>query len=143
MQSRYWSSDSSKNEVQGVVLDRAGEVVHRFGGLWHEGIFCDTFPTPQCIWKPSEYTHTRANTHTRAATLRWVGLAITRCDVTSCPAVQLDDHVKFYGFSQYARELNELTPDLEGLLPPTDSRYRPDQRYKHTHTHTHLCRSWF
>ncbi|CAL8288772.1 unnamed protein product [Boreogadus saida] len=95
VKSRYWSSDSSKNEVQGVVLDRAGEVVHRFGGLWHEGIFCDTFPTPQCIWKP---------------------------------AVQLDDHVKFYGFSQYARELNELTPDLEGLLPPTDSRYRPDQR---------------
>uniref|UniRef100_A0A8C5FFF9 Oxysterol-binding protein n=1 Tax=Gadus morhua TaxID=8049 RepID=A0A8C5FFF9_GADMO len=91
VKSRYWSSDSSKNEVQGVVLDRAGEVVHRFGGLWHEGIFCDTFPTPQCIWKPN-------------------------------------DHVKFYGFSQYARELNELTPDLEGLLPPTDSRYRPDQR---------------
>lgn len=55
-QSRYWSSDNSKNEVQGVVLNRAGEVVHRFGGLWHEGIFCDTLPTPQCIWKPSEWT---------------------------------------------------------------------------------------
>lgn len=53
-QSRYWSSDNSKNEVQGVVLNRAGEVVHRFGGLWHEGIFCDTLPTPKCIWKPSE-----------------------------------------------------------------------------------------
>lgn len=54
LKSRYWSSDSSKNEVQGVVLNRAGEVVHRFGGLWHEGIFCDTLPTPKCIWKPSE-----------------------------------------------------------------------------------------
>lgn len=54
LQSRYWSSDNSKNEVQGVVLNRAGEVVHRFGGLWHEGIFCDTLPTPKCIWKPSE-----------------------------------------------------------------------------------------
>lgn len=54
LKSRYWSSDNGKNEVQGVVLNRAGEVVHRFGGFWHEGIFCDTLPTPKCIWKPSE-----------------------------------------------------------------------------------------
>uniref|UniRef100_A0A8D3CG00 Oxysterol-binding protein n=1 Tax=Scophthalmus maximus TaxID=52904 RepID=A0A8D3CG00_SCOMX len=95
VKSRYWTSDNSKNEVQGVVLDRAGEVVHRFGGLWHEGIFCDTLPTPKCIWKPN---------------------------------VQPDDHSQFYGFSQYARELNELTPDLRAVLPPTDTRFRPDQR---------------
>ncbi|TNN52175.1 Oxysterol-binding protein-related protein 6 [Liparis tanakae] len=82
-QSRYWSSDNGKNEVQGVVLDRAGEVVHRFGGLWHEGIFCDTLSTPKCIWKP--------NLH-------------------------------------YARELNEMTPELQAVLPRTDTRYRPDQR---------------
>ncbi|XP_044038624.1 oxysterol-binding protein-related protein 6-like isoform X2 [Siniperca chuatsi] len=95
VKSRYWSSDNSKNEVQGVVLDRAGEVVHRFGGLWHEGIVCDTLPTPKCIWKPN---------------------------------VQPDDHFQFYGFSRYARELNELTPDLKAVLPPTDTRFRPDQR---------------
>ncbi|XP_053707756.1 oxysterol-binding protein-related protein 7-like isoform X1 [Synchiropus splendidus] len=95
VKSRYWSSDNSKNEVQGVVLDQAGEVVHRFGGLWHEGIFCDTLPTPKCIWKPN---------------------------------VQPDDHAQFYGFSRYARELNELTPELKKVLPPTDTRYRPDQR---------------
>ncbi|XP_068435282.1 oxysterol-binding protein-related protein 7-like isoform X2 [Clinocottus analis] len=95
VKSRYWSSDNSKNEVQGVVLDRAGEVVHRFGGLWHEGIFCDTLSTPKCIWKPN---------------------------------VQPDDHPQFYGFSQYARELNELTPELKAVLPLTDTRYRPDQR---------------
>ncbi|XP_040918193.1 oxysterol-binding protein-related protein 7-like isoform X1 [Toxotes jaculatrix] len=95
VKSRYWSSDNSKNEVQGVVLDQAGEVVHRFGGLWHEGIFCDTLSTPQCIWKPN---------------------------------VQPEDHFQFYGFSHYARELNELTPDLKAVLPPTDTRFRPDQR---------------
>ncbi|KAM7372554.1 hypothetical protein PAMP_009712 [Pampus punctatissimus] len=94
-QSRYWSSDNSKNEVQGVVLDRAGEVVHRFGGLWHEGIVCDTLSTPKCIWKPN---------------------------------MQPDDHHQFYGFSHYARELNELTPELKAALPPTDTRFRPDQR---------------
>ncbi|XP_078807172.1 oxysterol-binding protein-related protein 7 isoform X3 [Oryzias latipes] len=95
VKSRYWGSDGGKNEVQGVVLDKAGEVVHRFGGLWHEGIFCDTLSTPKCLWKPN---------------------------------VQPDDHFQFYGFSRYARELNELTPDLKEVLPPTDTRFRPDQR---------------
>lgn len=95
VKARYWSSANAKNEVQGVVLDRSGEVVHRFGGFWHEGIFCDTLPTPKCIWKPNE---------------------------------QPEDHVQYYGFSRYARELNELTPQLREVLPPTDTRFRPDQR---------------
>uniref|UniRef100_A0A8C7DGV8 Oxysterol-binding protein n=1 Tax=Oncorhynchus kisutch TaxID=8019 RepID=A0A8C7DGV8_ONCKI len=95
VKSRYWTSETSKNEVQGQVLNQAGEVVHRFGGLWHEGIFCDTLPNPKCIWKPNP---------------------------------QADDHFQYYGFSRYARELNELTPELKKVLPPSDTRYRPDQR---------------
>lgn len=55
LKSRYWGSDTNKNEVQGTVLDQSGNVIHRFGGLWHEGIFCDTLPTPKCVWKPSEF----------------------------------------------------------------------------------------
>ncbi|XP_050960225.1 oxysterol-binding protein-related protein 7 isoform X1 [Labeo rohita] len=95
VKSRYWGDDNSKNEVQGTVLDHAGRVLHRFGGSWHEGIFCDTLPNPQCIWKPNP---------------------------------QPDDYFDYYGFSQYARELNELTPNIKDKLPPTDSRFRPDQR---------------
>ncbi|KAJ0058626.1 hypothetical protein NL108_018008 [Boleophthalmus pectinirostris] len=95
VKARYWSSTSAKNEVHGEVLNRSGEVVHRFGGFWHEGIFCDTLPEPKCIWKPNE---------------------------------QPEDYFQFYGFSRYARELNELTPQLQKVLPPTDTRYRPDQR---------------
>uniref|UniRef100_A0A674DPF9 Oxysterol-binding protein n=1 Tax=Salmo trutta TaxID=8032 RepID=A0A674DPF9_SALTR len=95
VKSRYWTSETSKNEVQGQVLNQAGEVVHRFGGLWHEGIFCDTLPNPKCIWKPNP---------------------------------QPDDHFQYYGFGRYARELNELTPELKKVLPPSDTRYRPDQR---------------
>ncbi|KAJ7992193.1 hypothetical protein DPEC_G00275990 [Dallia pectoralis] len=95
VKSRYWGSDGSKNEVQGQVLNKAGEVVHQFGGLWHEGIFCDTLPVPQCLWKP-----------------------------TPPP----EDNYQYYGFSRYARELNELTPELRKVLPPTDTRFRPDQR---------------
>ncbi|XP_066530828.1 oxysterol-binding protein-related protein 7-like [Hoplias malabaricus] len=95
LKSRVVNGENCKNEVQGVVLDQQGTVVHRFGGTWHEGIYCDTLPTPQCIWKPNP---------------------------------QPEDYFEFYGFSQYARELNELTPDLRPLLPPTDTRFRPDQR---------------
>ncbi|XP_076616222.1 oxysterol-binding protein-related protein 7 isoform X2 [Chaetodon auriga] len=95
VKSRYWGSDTNKNEVQGTVLDQTGSVIHRFGGLWHEGIFCDTLPTPKCVWKPNP---------------------------------QPKDDLLYYGFSTFAMELNELTPDLKPLLPPTDSRLRPDQR---------------
>ncbi|KAJ1918831.1 Oxysterol-binding protein 3 [Mycoemilia scoparia] len=38
------------------------------------------------------------------------------------------DHKKYYGFDQFAIELNELTEDIEQWLPPTDTRFRPDQR---------------
>ncbi|KAM7381210.1 hypothetical protein PAMA_012180 [Pampus argenteus] len=95
VKSRYWGSETNKNEVQGTVLDQSGSVIHRFGGLWHEGIFCDTLPTPKCVWKPNR---------------------------------QPNDHLLYYGFSTFAMELNELTPDLKPLLPSSDSRLRPDQR---------------
>ncbi|XP_054899014.1 oxysterol-binding protein-related protein 7 isoform X2 [Poeciliopsis prolifica] len=95
VKSRYWGSDSNKNEVQGTVIDQSGNVIHRFGGLWHEGIFCDTLQTPKCIWKPNP---------------------------------QPKDYLLYYGFSSFAMELNELTPNLKPLLPPTDTRLRPDQR---------------
>jgi oxysterol-binding protein-related protein 3/6/7 len=35
---------------------------------------------------------------------------------------------EYYGFTSFAITLNEITPDLEGKLPPTDSRFRPDVR---------------
>ncbi|WFD42124.1 Oxysterol-binding protein 3 [Malassezia psittaci] len=35
---------------------------------------------------------------------------------------------KYYGFTNFALSLNQITPDLDGVLPPTDSRLRPDQR---------------
>ncbi|KAM8795156.1 LOW QUALITY PROTEIN: oxysterol-binding protein-related protein 7 [Eudromia elegans] len=38
-------------------------------------------------------------------------------------------HERSYGFTQFALELNELTPELKRVLPPTDTRLRPDQRY--------------
>ncbi|XP_044744658.1 oxysterol-binding protein-related protein 3-like isoform X1 [Coccinella septempunctata] len=37
------------------------------------------------------------------------------------------NHERFYGFTRFAIELNELGPDSNSL-PPTDTRFRPDQR---------------
>ena len=35
---------------------------------------------------------------------------------------------EYYGFTSFGITLNEITPDLQGKLPPTDSRLRPDVR---------------
>ncbi|XP_032142861.1 oxysterol-binding protein-related protein 3 isoform X3 [Sapajus apella] len=35
---------------------------------------------------------------------------------------------QYYGFTQFALELNEMDPSSKSLLPPTDTRFRPDQR---------------
>ena len=38
------------------------------------------------------------------------------------------DQQDYYGFTSFGVTLNEITPDIEGKLPPTDSRLRPDVR---------------
>jgi oxysterol-binding protein-related protein 3/6/7 len=35
---------------------------------------------------------------------------------------------EYYGFTSFGITLNEITEDLAGKLPPTDSRFRPDVR---------------
>lgn len=35
---------------------------------------------------------------------------------------------QYYGFTQFALELNEIDPLCKSFLPPTDTRFRPDQR---------------
>jgi len=34
----------------------------------------------------------------------------------------------YYGLSSFAMTLNEITPNIDGQLPPSDSRFRPDIR---------------
>ena len=40
------------------------------------------------------------------------------------------DYELYYGFTRFAIELNELCPELKDVLPRTDARFRPDQRYQ-------------
>uniref|UniRef100_A0A671GBG3 Oxysterol-binding protein n=1 Tax=Rhinolophus ferrumequinum TaxID=59479 RepID=A0A671GBG3_RHIFE len=90
----YWNSNV--NEVQGVVMDQEGKVVHRLFGKWHEGLYCGVAPSAKCVWRPG-----------------------------SMPT----NYELYYGFTRFAIELNELDPVLKDLLPPTDARFRPDQRF--------------
>ncbi|KFO27988.1 Oxysterol-binding protein-related protein 6 [Fukomys damarensis] len=93
-QVNYWNSNV--NEIQGVVIDQEGKVVHRLFGKWHEGLYCGVAPSAKCIWRPG-----------------------------SMPT----NYELYYGFTRFAIELNELDPVLKDLLPPTDARFRPDQRF--------------
>lgn len=49
------------------------------------------------------------------------------------------DYELYYGFTRFAVELNELCPEMRELLPPTDARFRPDQRYTQTRTGKLVC----
>ncbi|XP_017281894.1 oxysterol-binding protein-related protein 3 [Kryptolebias marmoratus] len=93
VKAKSWSS--TVNEIEGVVTDSNGKVVHSIFGKWHESVFQGDPPSATCIW--------RAN---------------------PMPA----DQDQYYGFTQFAVELNELDSSLRPLLPPTDTRFRPDQR---------------
>ncbi|XP_016008080.1 oxysterol-binding protein-related protein 6 isoform X10 [Rousettus aegyptiacus] len=45
------------------------------------------------------------------------------------PGSMPSNYELYYGFTRFAIELNELDPVLKDLLPPTDARFRPDQRF--------------
>ncbi|BFZ21724.1 hypothetical protein BsWGS_24762 [Bradybaena similaris] len=44
------------------------------------------------------------------------------------PGAMPESYELYYGFTRFAMELNELDPDMSKFLPPTDTRFRPDQR---------------
>uniref|UniRef100_A0A7N8WS05 Oxysterol-binding protein n=1 Tax=Mastacembelus armatus TaxID=205130 RepID=A0A7N8WS05_9TELE len=93
VKAKSWSS--TVNEIEGVVTDSKGKVIHTIFGKWHESVFQGDPPSAMCIW--------RAN---------------------PMPV----DQEQYYGFTQFAVELNELDFSLRTLLPPTDTRFRLDQR---------------
>lgn len=40
-----------------------------------------------------------------------------------------EDYELYYGFTRFAIELNELDLEMAKILPKTDTRFRPDQRW--------------
>ncbi|XP_036394353.1 oxysterol-binding protein-related protein 3 isoform X2 [Megalops cyprinoides] len=49
VKAKYWNS--SVNEVEGVITDQKGKVIHTLFGKWHEGMYCGDPPSASCIWR--------------------------------------------------------------------------------------------
>uniref|UniRef100_A0A671M393 Oxysterol-binding protein n=1 Tax=Sinocyclocheilus anshuiensis TaxID=1608454 RepID=A0A671M393_9TELE len=89
------SGGLNANEVEGMVTDSNGCVIHSLFGKWNEALYLGKPPSATCIWRANPMP---------------------------------EDHEQYYGFTQFAIELNELEEGLKPLLPLTDTRFRPDQR---------------
>lgn len=89
------SGGLNANEVEGVVTDSDGRVIHSLFGKWSEALYLGKPPSVTCIWRANPIP---------------------------------EDHEQYYGFTQFAIELNELDEVVQPLLPLTDTRFRPDQR---------------
>jgi hypothetical protein len=89
---------STLNHVAGTILSPDSKTMSKLEGTWHEGM--------------SQHLDSTGS----------------RLKVLWRPHPFPSYADQYYGFTSFAITLNEITPDLEGVLPPTDSRLRPDQR---------------
>ncbi|KAJ3108239.1 hypothetical protein HDU97_001773 [Phlyctochytrium planicorne] len=89
---------SAKNEVGGVVFTAEGEEVAWLSGKWDDSLCRFNKATPNNL------------------EVIW--------RARPCPP----NYQQMYGFTSFAVELNEITPDIADLLPNTDTRFRTDQR---------------
>ncbi|CAC5416268.1 OSBPL3_6_7 [Mytilus coruscus] len=95
-----WSS--KRHEIHGHINNPEGKVVHHLSGKWNEALYCGS--------------HHGGHHHQATSKLVWR------------PGAMPDDFELYYGFTRFAIELNELDPDDSKTLPPTDTRFRHDQR---------------
>lgn len=121
-QAKYWNP--CVNEVEGVITDNKGNVIHKLFGKWHEAVYCGEPPSATCVWRASTTSFfMNASITSLNGVLRGFSfLSVCHADVMPV------DHEQYYGFTKFAVELNELDPSLKPLLPPTDTRLRLDQR---------------
>ncbi|QRV91561.1 oxysterol binding protein [Ceratobasidium sp. AG-Ba] len=89
---------STLNHVAGAIHSANSKTVSKLEGTWHEGM--------------SQHLDSTGS----------------RLKVLWRPHPFPSYADQYYGFTSFAITLNEITPDVAGVLPPTDSRLRPDQR---------------
>ncbi|CAO3610212.1 unnamed protein product [Mucor fragilis] len=95
-----FSAPKERNNVVGTFYTADGVKSKKMVGKWSDGLAEDV------------------NMDGRTLSVLWKVKVPTNPDFSK----------KYYGFSQFAIELNEITPIEKGKLPKTDSRERPDQR---------------
>ncbi|CEG66645.1 hypothetical protein RMATCC62417_03186 [Rhizopus microsporus] len=94
-----FGAPTKRNDVVATLYDAQGTKQRRISGKWSESIAEE------------------------------VGLDKSKLSVlwTARPP-GVPDYSKYYGFTKFATELNEITEIEQGKLPITDTRLRPDQR---------------
>lgn len=95
-----FSAPKERNHVVGVFYTKDGTKAKRIVGKWNDQIAEDV------------------NMDGKTWSVLWKAKEPSNPDFSK----------KYYGFTQFAIELNEITPIEKGKLPKTDSRLRPDQR---------------
>lgn len=98
------ASSKEQGRLTGKVFDNKGDLKCSIHGNYMKEIFV----TPEASWTQKD------------------AYGDTKC-LWNCPAPP-EDYKQQYCFSRFTIGLNELTPELRDALPPTDSRFRPDQR---------------
>ncbi|KAL2538718.1 Oxysterol-binding protein-related protein 1C [Forsythia ovata] len=98
--------DRNPHQVQGTVQDKSGKTVATLFGKWDESM---------------HYVNRDCSSKEKVESLSDAHLLWKRSKPPKFPTR--------YNFTRFAITLNELTPELKEILPPTDSRLRPDQRF--------------
>ncbi|KAL6645317.1 hypothetical protein ACP70R_016925 [Stipagrostis hirtigluma subsp. patula] len=101
--------ERNPRQVQGFIKDANGAKIATLMGKWDESMYCT-------IANDASRVNCSASGPNADATLLW-----EKNGPSANPTR--------YNLSSFAITLNELTPELKGKLPPTDSRLRPDQRH--------------
>ncbi|KAI9475891.1 MAG: Oxysterol-binding protein-domain-containing protein [Benjaminiella poitrasii] len=93
-----FSAPTKRNDVIATLYNSQGQKVRRVVGKWSEALAEE------------------------------VGMDKSKLSVLwTARSPGIPDHEKYFGFTKFATELNEITEIEEGKLPITDTRLRPDQ----------------
>lgn len=106
-----------RNQIRGQIQAANGDAARFIYGKWNEGLYC------------GDATKSSSKGSKSGGSSKGGGGAGASSKLLWRPGVIPSDHELYYGFSQYAIELNELEESLVDVLPPSDSRFRPDQRW--------------
>ncbi|KAF7726883.1 hypothetical protein EC973_008390 [Apophysomyces ossiformis] len=96
---RLFGAPTNRNDVIAILFDAQGQKRRRVVGKW------------------SEAMAEEVDMNKRQLSVLW-----------NASGPGIEDHAKYYGFTRFAIELNEITAIEKDKLPKTDTRLRPDQR---------------
>ncbi|KAL1201694.1 Oxysterol-binding protein-related protein 2A [Cardamine amara subsp. amara] len=99
--------ERNPHQVNGFVEDVAGQKAATVFGKWDDSLY---------YVAGDGTSKTKVSDPTSNASLLW-------------KRTKPPPNVTRYNLTSFAITLNELTPGLQEILPPTDSRLRPDQRH--------------